>query len=91
MKGNNVYEDKAEKEEKRRRKRQEQLQEHTLLCPHCGKNVLDHMTKCPHCGGELTPVGYQPMDEKKIKKIKIVTFIVGMAVAIAVIACVFYL
>jgi hypothetical protein len=43
------------------------------------------MTKCPKCGGELTPKGYQPMDEKTIKKIKTIAFIVGLAVAAVVI------
>ena len=54
---------------------------HTVLCPHCNQPVLDHMTKCPKCGGELTPKGYQPMDDKTIKKIKTIAFIVGLAVA----------
>ena len=40
------------------------------------------MTKCPHCDGELTPKGYRPPDEKKMKIAKIVCYVVGFAVAI---------
>ena len=43
------------------------------------------MTKCPSCGGELTPSGYQPLSEKKIKKIKLITFLIGMAIAVVVV------
>ena len=83
-KGNTVYEDKAIKEEKRRQKRQANIEKHTYACPHCFKPVLDHMTKCPHCGGELEPDGYKPMDPKKEKRIKIITYTIGFAVAIAI-------
>lgn len=83
-KGNTVYEDKAIKEEERRRKRQEQLKKHTVTCPHCGKDVLDHMTKCPHCEGELTPAGYKPMDEGRLKKIRAITYSIGIVVAVAI-------
>lgn len=69
----------------------DRLEKHTVLCPHCGQPVLDHMTQCPHCGGELTPAGYQPMDETKLKKIKTITFIVGMVIAVAVLVLYFTL
>ncbi len=72
-----VYEDMEEKQRRYNEK-------HTVLCPHCGEGVLDHLTKCPHCGGELKPRGYQPMSEKKIKTIRLITFLIGMAVAIVV-------
>ncbi len=73
-----VYED-------RDRKQREYVEKHTAVCPHCGAKVLDHMTKCPSCGGELTPSGYQPLSEKKIKKIKLITFLIGMAIAVVVV------
>lgn len=82
-KGNTVYEDKAEKEAKRRQKEEEYRRKHTVLCPYCKKDVLDHMTKCPNCGKEIKPVGYQPMSKKKITAIRIVGFVVLMAVAVA--------
>ena len=72
-----VYEDREE----RRRKYE---QEHMVQCPHCGKPVLDHMTKCSHCGGKLEPRGYTPLTDKQIKKIKRITFSVGMVIAVAV-------
>lgn len=87
-KGNTVYEDRAEKEEKRRARTAEYNEKHTVLCPHCGKNVLDHMTKCPHCEKELRPAGYQPMDLKKIRKIKLIGYAVCIAVAAIVIVCI---
>ena len=83
-KGNTVYEDRAIKEEQRRMKRQANLEKHTLPCPHCYKPVLDHMTKCPHCGGELEPDGYKPPDEKKMKRIRIVTYTIGAVIAVAI-------
>ncbi len=88
-KGNTVYEDKAEKEKKRLQKEQEYIAKHTVACPHCGKDVLDHMTKCPSCGKEIKPVGYQPMSAKKIGTIRLVAFIVFMAVAVLLIVFVF--
>ncbi len=84
-KRNTVYEDKAEKEEKRRQKRMEHIQKHVVLCPHCGQEVLDHMTKCPHCNGELTPRGYKPMDEKLQRRIKLITTAVLAVVAVAIV------
>ena len=74
---NTVYEDREEKQRK-------YAEEHFTQCPHCGEGVMDHMTKCPHCGGALEPKGYKPLTDKQIKKIKIVTYIVGMAIAVAV-------
>lgn len=78
MSKNTVFED----EEERRRK---YADEHFTECPHCGEPVLDSMRKCPHCGGELQPKGYQPLSDKKIKKIKIIGYIIGMAIAITVV------
>lgn len=83
-KGNTVYED-------RELKRQRDIERHSLACPHCSKPVLDHMTECPHCKGKLTPVGYQPLSDEKIKKIRIVTYTIGAIVAIAVIVLVIFL
>ena len=77
-KNTTIYEDREEK-------RRKYAEKHFVKCPHCGEGVLDHMTKCPHCGGELTPRGYKPLTDKQIKKIKIVTFIVGMVIAAVVI------
>lgn len=76
-KRNTVYEDREER-------RQKVLAQHTLACPHCGKPVLDHMKECPHCKGELEPVGYQPLSDEKIKKIRIVTYTIGAVVAVGV-------
>lgn len=87
--GNTVYEDKAIKEEKRRQKRQTNIEKHTLACPHCFQPVLDHMTKCPHCGGELEPDGYKPMDPKKEKRIKAITYTVGFIIAAAIVVMIF--
>ncbi len=78
-KGNTVYEDREEK-------RQAQREKHTLACPHCGKPVLDHMTQCPHCKGELKPAGYQPLSDKKLRKIRIVTYTIGAIVSVVIIA-----
>lgn len=82
-------EERAELEEQKReeriRKRRARLEKHAVDCPHCGKSVLDHMTKCPYCEGELTPRGYRPADEAKMKKIKSVLFAVGLVIAVAVV------
>ncbi len=78
MKRNTVYED-------REIKRQKGLEKHSIVCPHCGKPALDHMTECPHCKGKLTPRGYVPPDEKKLKIIKIISYSVGTVVAIGLI------
>lgn len=79
---------KAEREDRRIAKREARMEKHTVICPHCGKNALDHMTECPHCKGKLTPRGYQPMEEGRLKKIRTVLFLVGLAVAIGVIVLV---
>ncbi len=84
MKKSTVYEDREEKERRRRERAEARMARHTVLCPHCGKEVLDHMTKCPHCGGELTPAGYRPMDAKKMKILKYVLYGVFIAAAVAV-------
>ena len=72
-----VYEDREEKQRK-------YVEKHTVLCPHCGAEVLDHMTECPQCKEKLTPKGYTPLTDKQIKKIKLITFSVGMVIAIVV-------
>lgn len=72
-------------------KRQKTLEKHTVLCPHCNKPVLDHMTECPHCKGKLTPRGYQPLSDEKIKKIRIVTYSIGAVVAIGIILMLIFL
>lgn len=77
MKKSTIYEDKEER-------RKKYAEEHMVQCPHCSEAVLDHMKKCPHCGGELKPKGYTPLSDKQIKKIKIITYMIGMAVAVAV-------
>lgn len=77
MKKTTVYEDREEKKRK-------YAEEHTVECPYCGEGVLDHMTKCPHCGKALSPKGYQPLSDSKIKKIRIITYSVGMVLAIGV-------
>ena len=89
-KGNTVHEDAAEKEAARKKKQQERLNKHIVQCPHCGKDVLDHMTKCHHCGGELTPQGYyQPMSDKRRKTVKIISYSIGFAIAVAIIVLIF--
>lgn len=70
-----VYEDEEEK-------RRKDFERHAMLCPKCGQPVLDHMTECPHCHAELTPSGYRPLSDEKIKKIRIVTYTVGALVAV---------
>lgn len=84
-----VYEDKEEKERRRREKAQARMDRHKVKCPHCGADALDHMTKCPKCGGELKPLGYVPMDEKKRKLIKGICYGIGIAVAIAIVVVIF--
>lgn len=80
-----VYEDRAEKEAKRRRKELEYLQKHTVQCPYCGKDMLDTMTQCPSCNQTVKPTGYRPMSDSTLRKVKIITFIVGMAIAVVVV------
>lgn len=84
MSKNNVYEDRQAKEERRREKRKAKLEKHVVVCPHCGKNVLDHMDKCPYCEGELTPKGYRPMNEKVMRRVKIISSAVLIAVAVGI-------
>ena len=86
-----VYEDKAEKEAARKKKQEARMQAHIVKCPHCGADALDHMTRCPKCGGALTPSGYTPMSEEKRKKIRMITYPIGLVIAVAVIVLVFVL
>lgn len=65
--------------------RRSNIEKHTLACPHCGGRVLDHMTECPHCKGALEPVGYQPMSDKKIKKIRLITYSIGAVLSVVII------
>ena len=88
-KGKTVREDRAEKEKRRKKKQQERMDRHIVTCPHCGKNALDHMTKCPHCGGELTPLGYRPIQDKTRKRMMIVGYTVGIVVAVAIVILIF--
>ena len=74
MKKTTIYEDKKEKLEKR-----------TRPCPNCGYPVLDHMTQCPNCKQKLTPTGYQPLSDEKIKKIRYVTYTIGAIISIVII------
>ncbi len=78
MKKTTVYED-------AKKKKAQRLDRHTVACPYCGTPVLDHMTQCPHCKKELTPAGYQPLSDQKIKKIRIVTYSIGAVVTVAII------
>lgn len=88
-----MKEQRAEKKQKRQEaraaKHKERLERHVIVCPHCGKNVLDHMTECPYCKGPLQPDGYRPVDPEKYKKIKLVCTVVGLVVAVAVIVVIF--
>lgn len=77
------------KEELREQKRRARAARHIIVCPHCGQDVLDHMTECPHCKGKLVPQGYRPVDAGKYKKIKLISTIVGIAVAIAIAVVIF--
>ncbi len=88
-KKNTVYEDEAEKQEKRRQKQQARMERHLVVCPHCGEKVLDHMTKCPKCGGVLVPRGYRPMDEKTAKRLKTIGWAVSIAVAAVIVILIF--
>ncbi len=83
-KKNTVYEDRDEK-------RAERLNRHMVACPYCGTPVLDHMTQCPHCKKELKPVGYQPLSDQKLKKIRIVTYSIGAVVTVVIIVLLFVL
>ena len=70
------------REEKRAERRHRNMMRHITNCPHCGQEVLDHMEKCPHCGGELIPRGYRPLDQKKMKIVKIVCYPLAIAIAV---------
>lgn len=72
------------KEEERKAKQRARMQKHIVICPHCGKEVLDHMTECPFCKGELKPAGYRPPDENKMKKVRRISLIVGIVVALGI-------
>lgn len=67
---------------RREDRRQARMEKHAVLCPHCGKTVLDHMTECPYCGGELQPAGYQPMNDEKSKRVRRVSMIVSAALTV---------
>ncbi len=74
MKKTTIYEDKKAKIEQR-----------THACPHCGYPVLDHMTECPRCKKKITPTGYVPMSDEKIKKIRWITYSIGAVISIVII------
>ncbi len=65
--------------------RRARAEKHVLSCPNCGSPVLDHMTQCPKCKAKLTPKGYQPMSDEKIKKIRYITYTIGAVISIAII------
>ncbi len=79
-----VYEDEYRKEQEYRKK-------HTVRCPHCNAELLDHMTECPRCKGKVEPKRYQPLSEAKLKKIRIITYSIGFAVAIVILVLYFTL
>ena len=79
-------EEKKRAAEERRKKRAER---HIVTCPHCGGRALDHMTVCPNCGGELSPLGYRPLSEKTRKRMRIIGYVAGAAVAVAVVLVIF--
>ncbi len=56
------------------------------VCPHCGKAYKASKKYCPKCMKDDEGVyhGYTPMDEKKARKIKIVSSIVLTAIIIVV-------
>ncbi len=74
MKKTTIYEDKKAKAEQR-----------TYACPNCGYPVMDHMTQCPNCKQKLTPRGYVPLSDEKIKKIRYVTYTIGAIISIVII------
>lgn len=82
-------EQRAQKRARREEKHRARIERHVVVCPHCGKNVLDHMSECPYCKGVLVPSGYKPVDPVKFKKIKIAGTVIGIAVAIAVAVVIF--
>ena len=82
-------EKKAQKKALQAEKRRARVEKHVVVCPHCGKNVLDHMSECPYCKGALVPSGYKPVDPEKFRKIKLACSIAGIAVAIAVVVVIF--
>lgn len=79
---------KKERDAARAKRQYERLRSHVVTCPACGAEALDHMTKCPKCGAALTPVGYKPMDEKRKKRIRVVTYTVGAVIVVAAIVLV---
>ena len=79
---------KEAREAARAQRQYERLRSHVVTCPACGAEALDHMTKCPKCGAELTPTGYKPMDEKRKKRIRAVTYTVGAVIVVAAIVLV---
>ena len=78
------------KREARKQKQNERMRRHIVICPHCGKEVLDHMTECPHFKGELMPAGYRPPDEKTLRKVKRVCLIVGVIVAVGIVLAILF-
>jgi len=54
-----------------------------VVCPHCGKDVLDHMQECPFCHGKLDPLTRGAWPEEKIKRIRKQLNIIGFIIAAA--------
>ena len=60
------------------------FKKHLVVCPSCGKDVLDHMTECPFCQAKLSPDTYTPLDPKKLRKIRNILTVIGMIIALVV-------
>ena len=62
------------------------IEKHTVVCPHCGKKVLDHMTECPFCKGELKPAYYNTanMDSTDRKKLRVIILVISLVIVAAV-------
>jgi uncharacterized membrane protein YvbJ len=59
-------------------------EKHIVKCPHCGKDMLDHMSECPSCHEKIEHK-YSPMDEVRLKRVKMITNVVGAIIAIGLI------
>ena len=49
------------------------------VCPKCGKET-SYTTMCPHCGYQ----GYMPLSEAATKRVRLILFVVILAVAAVV-------
>lgn len=69
----------------------ESTKRHLVACPHCGRDVLDHMTVCPFCGGELTPAGYRETDPEKLARIRKISNLILIPIAVVIVAYLLYM